>query len=391
MPGSTAAQGRAVSRSAARRGVGRESARVSRRARRVRHGRDRQARQGLDRASTAVEQDALLRDASTADVGTSALRGHFQNLKDWIAGAYYSSETACASSGGRQRVSSRSCPGARIRAGIRSDRFSERHHADDEIRRDRGGLGRLGRMGGQAAVGSRHQGRAPRSGEAAGRRRLHRARAGVRPDVSRQGERADAPHAAAAARLLRLPRVELQVVRQRSRRALHRRRTTSRSAGRAARASSADAPTSGAGSRYRLSEQDLHGKSFDGYGEDWPIGYKDLVPYYDLVEDYVGISGQAENVPELPDSQFHPAMPMSCAETQLRTRVKSKLGWTVTIGRAANITQADQRPRAVPLLRAVRAGLRDALVLQRRVHDGRRRAAIRATRRSSPTRWSTRS
>ena len=90
---------------------------------------------------------------------------------------------------------------------------------------------------------------------------------------------------------------------------------------------------------YRFSDQDLHGKSFDGYGEDWPISYKDLVPYYELVEDYVGISGQAENVPELPDSRFHPAMPMSCAETQLRTRVKSKLGWTVTIGRAANITR----------------------------------------------------
>jgi choline dehydrogenase-like flavoprotein len=90
---------------------------------------------------------------------------------------------------------------------------------------------------------------------------------------------------------------------------------------------------------YRFSDQDLHGRSFDGFGEDWPISYKDLVPYYDLVEDYVGISGQAENVPELPDSRFHPAMPMSCAETQLRTRVKSKLGYTVTIGRAANITR----------------------------------------------------
>ena len=42
---------------------------------------------------TASEQDALLRDASTADPKTSAFRGHFQNLKDWIAGAYYSSET----------------------------------------------------------------------------------------------------------------------------------------------------------------------------------------------------------------------------------------------------------------------------------------------------------
>lgn len=90
---------------------------------------------------------------------------------------------------------------------------------------------------------------------------------------------------------------------------------------------------------YRFSEQDLHGKSFDGYGEDWPLSYGDLAPYYDIVEDYVGISGQSENVPELPDGHFHPAMPMSCAETQLRTRVKNKLGWTVTIGRSANITR----------------------------------------------------
>ena len=102
---------------------------------------------------------------------------------------------------------------------------------------------------------------------------------------------------------------------------------------------------------YRFSDQDLHGKSFDGYGEDWPLSYKDLVPYYDLVEDYVGISGQVESVPELPDSRFHPAMPMSCAETQLRTRVKSKLGWTVTIGRSANVTR-----RSTAARRATTAG-----------------------------------
>jgi choline dehydrogenase-like flavoprotein len=90
---------------------------------------------------------------------------------------------------------------------------------------------------------------------------------------------------------------------------------------------------------YRLSSQDMKGKSFDGEGEDWPLAYEDLVPYYEIVEDYVGIQGQAENVPELPDSRFHPAMPMTCAETQLRTRVKAKLGRTITMGRSANITR----------------------------------------------------
>jgi hypothetical protein len=42
-------------------------------------------------AITAAEQDGILREASTSDPKT-AIRGHFQNLKDWIAGAYYSSE-----------------------------------------------------------------------------------------------------------------------------------------------------------------------------------------------------------------------------------------------------------------------------------------------------------
>ncbi len=90
---------------------------------------------------------------------------------------------------------------------------------------------------------------------------------------------------------------------------------------------------------YRFSEQDLKGRSFDGEGEDWPLSYSDLAPYYDLVERYVGVSGQAEQVEELPDGQFQPAMPMTCSETRLRARVKRTLGRTVTIGRTANLTR----------------------------------------------------
>jgi choline dehydrogenase-like flavoprotein len=91
---------------------------------------------------------------------------------------------------------------------------------------------------------------------------------------------------------------------------------------------------------YRLSEQDLKGRSFDGEGEDWPLSYADLAPYYDLVEQYVGVSGQTEGVAELPDGQFQPPMPMTCAEQRLRSRVGRALGWTVTIGRSANLTTA---------------------------------------------------
>jgi choline dehydrogenase-like flavoprotein len=90
---------------------------------------------------------------------------------------------------------------------------------------------------------------------------------------------------------------------------------------------------------YRLSDLDFKAASFDGFGEDWPLGYADLAPYYDLVEEYVGISGQAEGVYELPDGRFLPPMPLTCPETRLRDRVKARLGWRITIGRAANLTR----------------------------------------------------
>ena len=91
---------------------------------------------------------------------------------------------------------------------------------------------------------------------------------------------------------------------------------------------------------YRLSDLDFKAASFDGYGDDWPLGYADLAPYYNLVEEYVGITGIPEGVYELPDGRFQPPMGMSCAEMRLRTRVKNVLGWTVTLGRAANLTRA---------------------------------------------------
>jgi choline dehydrogenase-like flavoprotein len=90
---------------------------------------------------------------------------------------------------------------------------------------------------------------------------------------------------------------------------------------------------------YRLSQQDLKGKSFDGQGADWPLNYEDLVPYYEIVEDYVGISGQAENVPELPDGHFLPPMELTCAERKIRSVIKEKWGRTLTIGRTANLTK----------------------------------------------------
>jgi choline dehydrogenase-like flavoprotein len=89
----------------------------------------------------------------------------------------------------------------------------------------------------------------------------------------------------------------------------------------------------------RLSDLDFKSASFDGYGVDWPLSYKDVAPYYDLVEEYVGIAGRAEGYPYLPDGKFQPEMAMRCPEVHLRERVKAKLGWLVTPTRTANITR----------------------------------------------------
>jgi choline dehydrogenase-like flavoprotein len=90
----------------------------------------------------------------------------------------------------------------------------------------------------------------------------------------------------------------------------------------------------------RLSDLDFKAASHDGYGMDWPLSYKDVEPYYDLVEEYVGICGDAQGLPHLPDGHFQPAMPLNCAEQHFRNRVKAKLGWVPMPTRSANLTKA---------------------------------------------------
>ncbi len=91
---------------------------------------------------------------------------------------------------------------------------------------------------------------------------------------------------------------------------------------------------------YRMSDLDFKAASHDGYGDDWPISYAEMVPYYEQVERFVGISGQAENLPQLPDSVFLPPMEMTCGERLLRKAVKDKFGRVVTMGRTAILTKA---------------------------------------------------
>ena len=56
----------------------------------------------------------------------------------------------------------------------------------------------------------------------------------------------------------------------------------------------------------RFSERDFKHKDVDGLGDNWPIGYEDVKPYYDKVDKLIGLFGSKENLPNEPDGFFLP-------------------------------------------------------------------------------------
>jgi choline dehydrogenase-like flavoprotein len=91
---------------------------------------------------------------------------------------------------------------------------------------------------------------------------------------------------------------------------------------------------------YRWSEMDFESNAKDGMGVDWPIRYKDLAPWYDYVESYIGVSGRNEGLPQLPDGKFLPPMEFNCVELDLKQKIADKYKGDryVTIGRTAHAT-----------------------------------------------------
>jgi choline dehydrogenase-like flavoprotein len=64
----------------------------------------------------------------------------------------------------------------------------------------------------------------------------------------------------------------------------------------------------------RFSPIDFKSKTRDGIGDDWPITYDDISPYYDKVECYIGVFGSHENIPSAPNGIFLPPPKPRCTE-----------------------------------------------------------------------------
>src|SRR5439155_1243152 len=79
----------------------------------------------------------------------------------------------------------------------------------------------------------------------------------------------------------------------------------------------------------------------DGHGVDWPIRYKDLAPWYDYVERFVGVSGERLGLGHLPDGEFLPPWDLTCAERVVQRGIERAFrGRHLTITRVANLTRA---------------------------------------------------
>lgn len=90
---------------------------------------------------------------------------------------------------------------------------------------------------------------------------------------------------------------------------------------------------------YRLSDLDFTANQKDGHGVDWPIRYKDIAPWYDYVESYIGVSGERLGLSQLPDGNFLPPMELNCVEDHLRKSMEENFeGRVLTPGRVAHIT-----------------------------------------------------
>jgi len=89
---------------------------------------------------------------------------------------------------------------------------------------------------------------------------------------------------------------------------------------------------------YRYSDFEFQGAARDGYEENWPIRYKDLEPYYDRVEEYIGVSGTREGLPQFPDGKFLPPMRLSCGEMYAKGIIEKQFGWRLIPDRSANLT-----------------------------------------------------
>ena len=88
----------------------------------------------------------------------------------------------------------------------------------------------------------------------------------------------------------------------------------------------------------RFGPYDFKRKSRDGLGDDWPISYQDVAPYYDKIDRLIGVFGSKENLPNEPDGVFQPPPRPRCHELLVK-QAADKLHITCIPSRLSILTR----------------------------------------------------
>jgi choline dehydrogenase-like flavoprotein len=107
---------------------------------------------------------------------------------------------------------------------------------------------------------------------------------------------------------------------------------------------------------YRLSEFDFEANLKDGIAVDWPIRYKDIAPWYDYVENYIGVQGRNEGLAHFPDGKFLKPFELNVLEQHMRESISKNFndGRILSNARTAHVTEGTK-----PGLGRVSCQLRD--------------------------------
>lgn len=90
----------------------------------------------------------------------------------------------------------------------------------------------------------------------------------------------------------------------------------------------------------RWSDLDFEANIKEGIGIDWPIRYKDIAPWYSYVEKFVGVSGNRDGLPQIPDGEFLPPMEMNCIEKYFKEKLESQYpDRHLIVSRTANLSR----------------------------------------------------
>lgn len=92
----------------------------------------------------------------------------------------------------------------------------------------------------------------------------------------------------------------------------------------------------------RWSEFDFTAPKRYGYGESFPIGYKDIKDWYSHVEKFIGVCGSFDNIPSMPDGEFLTAYELNVVEKHMQKVLKEKFNRHYVSGRWAHITDPKQ-------------------------------------------------